>query len=261
MTIHVHIDAPSLHGKPIGLIGDTLAMVPFLLHFQKPVHVSGLFNRHVIPLLGDVPLTFDPDGSGAGADFTIGAQRLRDYCQATGWRHMAQGYFHQFGLPVPFLPITLPLVSSPCDFPPGIILSPFSVSDIGGNKVWMHERWVYVIQTLRRLGLADRVYVVGSWARGDSTSPYAVAGIRPMLDRPLTEVLDLLRKAPLVLSIDNGISHLAHFGGVTRHVMVYPDCLSPRWAEAPMASHVRGSIPASISVDQVLESAKQVLTA
>lgn len=260
MTVLVHIDAPRLYGKPIGLIGDTLAMVPFLLHFQQPVHVTGLFNRHVIPLLGDAPITFDPEGSGAGADFVIGAQRAWDHCQAKGWRHMAQVYFEQHGLPVPSLPITLPLVSSSCDLPPGIVISPFSVSDLGCNKLWLHERWVYVVQTLRRLGMADRAYVVGSWSSGDSTSPYAVAGIRPVLDRPLTEVLDLLRKAPLVLGIDNGIAHLAHFGGVKRHVMVYPDCLSPHWAESPRAQHVRGSTPANISVDQVLEAARRILS-
>jgi ADP-heptose:LPS heptosyltransferase len=86
-----------------------------------------------------------------------------------------------------------------------------------------------------------------------------VAGIQPVFDRPLSQVLDLMRQAPLVMTLDSGIGHLAHFGGVSRHVMIYANCLPGKFAEAPRALHVRGPMPAAISADQVLEAARQVL--
>ncbi len=255
----VHIEAPFLHGTPIALIGDGLAQVPFLRHLGK-IQVTGLFNRHILPLIEGLPIDFKPGlGSSVGADFVIGAQRSRDACQARGFTpHMAQGHFICNGLEPPALPIDVDLKSSPCRMPPGIVISPFSVSDIGQNKIWPHERWVHVVQALRKLGLAQEAYVVGSHP-GDSTEHYAVAGITPFFDRPLTHVLDLMRKSPLVMTLDNGIGHLAHFGGISRHVMIYADCLPPKFAEAPRAIHVRGPQPLAIYADQVLHAAREVL--
>lgn len=258
--IHIHVLAPPPHQ----LIGDSIAQVPFMRAVGAmrgdSVYVTGPFNRHVIPLLEGMPITFDPDATGTGADFTISAQGALGICMRSGFTlHMAQCYFRMFDQPVPDLPIDLPLCSEPCGLPPGLVISPFSFSDLGTNvKRWPHDRWVQVVQTLRRLGLADHVYVVGS-SQTDGTAPYAVAGIQPVFDRPLTQVLDLMRQAPLVMTLDSGMGHLAHFGGISRHVMIYANCLPGKFAEAPRALHVRGGMPATISADQVLEAAQQVL--
>ena len=81
-----------------------------------------------------------------------------------------------------------------------------------------------------------------------------------MFDRPLPQVLDLMRRSSLVMTLDNGIGHLAHFGGVDRHVMLYPDCLPLWFAESPNALLVRGGpTPAGIPVGRVIELARQVL--
>lgn len=257
---HIHIDAPFWQGRQIALIGDSLAAVPFLNSFSHRVRVTGLFNEHVKPLISHLPIDFEPPHvSSAGAHFTIGAQRARDTNQDTGSvLHMAQCHFHACSRPLPRLPIYPPMQAEPCDLPRGVVVAPFSFSDVGANKFWPHERWVHVIQTLRRLNLATHAYVLGSSAT-DSTAHYAVAGITPVFDRPLTQVLSLLRKATLVLTVDNGIAHLAHFGGVTRHVHIYPDTMLPRFAEAPMALHARGPTPAHISADRVTELATRVL--
>jgi Glycosyltransferase family 9 (heptosyltransferase) len=260
--IHVHVSSP----PPSQLIGDSLAQVPFMRAIAElrgeHVRVTGTFNKHVIPLLEGMPISFDYEGTGAGAEFVVSPMdaMLRHH-RLGSTLHMAQVYFDGYGLPVPALPIDLPLVSEPCGLPSGLVISPFSLSDFGTNtKRWPHERWVQVAQTLRRLGLADRIYVLGSHAN-DQVEPYAVAGIEPVFDRPLTQVLDLMRNATLFMSVDTGTAHIAHFGGVKRHVLIYPDCQPRNWAEAPRAIHVRGPRPADISVDQVLEAARRVLHA
>ena len=225
------------------------------------IRITGTYHEHVIPLLENLPFDFDRGGSPDGAEFSLHAQNALDTCiQSRFTLHMAQCYFRLAGRPVPALPIYLPLKSEPCGLAPGIVVSPFIVSDSGNNKLWPHDRWVHVIKTLRRLGLADRVYVLGAGA-GDfaSSEHYAVAGIEPVFNWALPKILDLLRSAPLVLTLDNCIGHLAHFGGVQRHFMIYPGCLAPKFAEAPRATIVRGHRPADVSVDQVLEAARQVL--
>jgi hypothetical protein len=261
--IHVHVNALLQYQ----LLGDSLAQVPFLQTLAaergERVRITGTYNEHVIPLLENLPIDFDRRGSPDGAEFSLHAQNALDTCIQSGFTlHMAQCYFRLAGRPVPTLPIYLPLKSEPCGLPPGIVLSPFSVSELGNNKFWPHDRWVHVVQTLRRLGLADRVYVLGA-GDGDaaSTHHYAVAGIEPIFNRRLPQVLDLMRNAPLVMTLDNGIGHIAHFGSIQQHVMIYPGCLAPKFAEAPRATIVRGPRPADVSADQVLEAARQVLDA
>ena len=252
-----------IHSKEM-LLGDCLAQLPFMCAVSNErgdrVHLTGEFNPHIAPLLEPLPIVFEPGGSGIGAEFTLNVWPAYQIGLQTKL-HLAQCYFQMFGWPIPALPIDLPFKTEPCGLPPGIVLSPFSVSDRGTNtKLWPHERWVQVIETLRRLGLADRAYLLGTH-KSDSAVPYAVAGIEQVFDRPLTQVLDLMRQAPLVMGVDTGTGHLAHLGGIKRHVMIYADCQPPIWAEAPRAIHVRGPRPANISVDQVLEAARQVLEA
>jgi ADP-heptose:LPS heptosyltransferase len=252
-----------IHSKET-LLGDCLAQLPFMCAVAEArgdrVRLTGDFNRHIAPLLEPLPIDFEPGGHGLSADFILQVWPAYETSLRTKL-HMVQCYFHIWQMPIPAVPIALPFKTEPCGLPPGIVLSPFSVSDRGSNtKLWPHERWVQVVQTLRRLGLADHVYLLGTH-KSDSTDPYAVADIEPVFDRPLTQVLDLMRQAPLVMGVDTGTGHLAHLGGIKRHVMIYPDCQPPIWAEAPRAIHVRGPRPTNITVDQVLEAARQVLEA
>jgi hypothetical protein len=80
-----------------------------------------------------------------------------------------------------------------------------------------------------------------------------------LFDRPLTEVLDLLKRSPLVMTTDNGVSHLAQIGGVSRHVLLYPDAMRKGWAEAPLALIARGATPGDIRPDAVVDLALRVL--
>jgi ADP-heptose:LPS heptosyltransferase len=252
----IHIHSPEM------LLGDCLAQLPFMCAVAEArgdrVRLTGEFNRHIAPLLEPLPIAFEPGGRRDSAEFVLEVWPAYQASLRTKL-HMVQSYFHICDWPIPAMPIDLPFKTEPCSLPPGIVLSPFSGSDLGTNtKLRPHDRWVQVIRTLRRLRLAEHVYLLGT-NKADSAAPYAVAGIEPVFDRPLTQVLDLMRQAPLVLTIDTGTGHLAHLGGVKRHVMIYADCQPPLWAEAPRATIVRGAKPANISVDQVLEAAHRVL--
>lgn len=244
------------------LLGDCLAQVPFMLAVSEgrgdSIRLTGRFNRHVVPLLEGLPIHFDPRGNGAGAEYDLRVNDSFLVFHKTGL-HMVQGYFHHFGMPVPEMPITVPFKAEPCGLPPGIVVSPFSGSDNGSNtKLWPHDRWVQAIQTLRQLGLADRVYVLGG-SPADQPAAYVAAGITSIFGRPMPQVLGLMQQAPLVMTIDTGTGHLAHYGGITKHLLVYPDCLPGNFAQAARAVHVRGPMPADITADQVVAVARGML--
>lgn len=280
--IHFHTATP--------LIGDSLVQVPFMQavagEYGGGARVTGDFNKGVIPLLKEPGFSFDFDGSGDGADFVLDpSEAYREYARSGHELHMAQCYFRMFGRPVPDLPLPIGFTSVRNDLLPGLVISPFSYSDVGTKtKVWPHDRWIQVARELLSEGLVDHAYVVGTSndrmvrpaqtdgsprqmiqnhrkAQGDSMEidGYEKAGIRPVFDQPLPYVLALLRKASLVLTLDNGIGHLAHFGGVKRHAMLYADWLPRRFAESHWAVHVRGFLPVDISVDQMLLAARQAM--
>ena len=98
--IHIHSRKP--------LLGDCLAQLPFMCAVAEArgdrVRLTGGFNRHIAPLLEPLPIVFEPEGSGTGAEFTLQAWPAYQ----TGLRtklHMVQCYFHDFGWPVPAMPI------------------------------------------------------------------------------------------------------------------------------------------------------------
>jgi hypothetical protein len=67
-----------------------------------------------------------------------------------------------------------------------------------------------------------------------------------------------MRCAALVISIDNGISHLAHFGGVSQHLLLAPACLPASFVANPRGRMIRG-VPIDITVQKVLEAAEEML--
>lgn len=244
------------------LIGDCLSTVPFMAYLcgkhQTEAVVSGEFNSLVAAILGpSYHFRFDEDPSvyQFEAVYSLSVAALFDLCSQV---HMCQSFFKTENLPVPELPLELDLLAKPCDLPPGLVISPYSRSNMpDNNKLWPHERWLEVVQTLRNMGIADRVYVVGASGYDDPTL-YIAAGVEPVFDRPLAMVLDLIRQAPMFLSIDNGISHLAHYGGVGRHVLLYPGCLPECWVRNPRAAIVRAPMPIDIQPAAIINAALQM---
>lgn len=281
--MHFHASAP--------LVGDSLAQVPFMRavgHERSGrALVTGDFNRGVIPLLKGSAFSFDLEASGEGADFILAPNAAyQEYVRSNHELHMAQCYFRMFGRAVPGLPVSIDMATETCDLAPGLVMSPFSHSDAGTRtKVWPHARWIQVAQSLLNEGTVEHAYVLGTSKDRTVNTPadagasprqtierhrkaqqeaveiggYEAAGIRPVFDQPLPYVLDLIRKAALVLTLDNGISNLAHFGGVKRHVLLYADWLPRRFTESHWATHVRGRLPIDVSVPQMLAAARQVM--
>ncbi len=100
------------------------------------------------------------------------------------------------------------------------------------------------------------VYVVGD--QGDQWEAIIGTRIVPLTDLPLTQVLSTLRSAKVFLSIDNGMSHLAHFGGVHKHVLLYPAITAPNAVVNPRAKVLIGR-PEDIAVSHVVAAARELL--
>lgn len=245
--------------SPRHLIGDSLSLLPFLLElsYQNDIEicVTGVFSEAVKPLIAHLPITFSPEPC-AKSDYATNVQDAFNLCHGPRRDlHMAQSYFAMNDMPVPELPIRLDLIESyQCPAPGTVIVAPFSRSDIGHNKLWYENRWAEVITALIRDG--ETVSVIGG--DEDDCSPYEAAGATAIKGYSLPNVLSLLWQTDLLLSIDNGISHLAHYGAVDRHVLLYPTCLSPNWARNPGATHVTGH-PRDISPRQVIDAATAIL--
>ena len=244
-----------------GLIGDALCHVPYMdflcrKHNSKAL-VFGLNPLVAAMLAPSYRFEFGPLRS----DQPIIRLSINDAFGYVNQCHMAQAFFKQHNAPLPPMPMTLDLMAELCGLPPGLVVAPYSRSNSpDNNKFWPHERWLEVISALRKERLVDRVYVVGA-SGPDNPAPYLAAGVEPVFDRPLAQVLHLMRQAPLFMSVEGGLSHLAHYGGVRRHVMLYPGCLPQTWARNPYAVLVTAKMPINVQVCDMAAGARQVLKA
>ena len=250
-------------GGQLNLIGDSLCALPWLRYCvekeqaQGVIFTGGGFCKAVRPLIANWGWVFrDESAQELGYETTdVPLHQVFQWCNQVNLNlHMAQGYFAIAGYPIPPLPISLPFREDDRDpFEGHIICSPFSRSDHQNNKLWPHARWVEVLNAVKgRRGVA----IIGSSA--DDWSDYIDTDFEILTDYPLPIILGALRRTPLFLSVDNGMSHLAHFGGVSRHGMIYPACLSESFVRNPLGVYVRGN-PLDVTVDQVVALAEQIL--
>lgn len=242
------------------LIGDALCAVPFILYLCQK-HAAGAFitdgfNVPVRDLIPSYPFEYREPTCAVEAVYELDIQAAwqMNFHKRWPW-HMAQMYFAYAGEPIPSLPMNYQMHAASCGLSPGIVLSPFSRTNApDNNKLWPHERWAEVIGTFK----LTPAYVIGT--DEDNFSAYeGLPNVIILRNRPLPEILTLLRQAHIVLSLDNGIGHLCHFGKVRRHVMLYADCLPPTLAENPFAVHVRGRMPIDIPVANVIDDINYVL--
>lgn len=242
-------------------IGDTLTVLPWILRLSELLHtriyIRGLFSDLVKPLLMGNRLRFDrPPAPGPVLEFTADIERAFHTAGRIGL-HMAQAYFLLSDIPMPPTPMTLPLYSEYSGVAPGFVIHPFTASDGGHTKEWWPERWVQVMSYLRDLGPESPIYIVGG--NDDDVSPYmTLRNTHAFVGRPLPQVLDLLRSATVFVSLDSGLSHLAHFGGVHRHILICGDVVPPTVAVNCRGRMIRG-VPASITSDDVISMIKDIL--
>lgn len=240
-------------------IGDSLCIVPAALQLARrtgrAVTLRGAFCPAVMPLLRGQPIRLDRGPAGAAtATARLDIQAVYERANRDN-AHMASGFCRCLGLPPPALPLDLGLAADDIGLPRGIVISPFSGSANGWYKVWPIARWRDLVRQLAARHPDAPLYVVG--AATDDVAPFLVLGVLPLVDFTLPEVLALLRAARVFVSIDNGLSHLAHFGAVARHVLLYPALLAPALVANPRAHTIRAA-PEAITVAQVLAGVEAV---
>lgn len=258
----VYVDASSL-----GRIGDALASLPYLRMLAEQdsgrqiAFINDTFCKPVRDLIADWGWRF---GSDVQAPLGIPVvqmdlHKVFNRCNVIQPDlHMAQGWFACANQPVSSLPIDLPFYIEEPERPwtrDEICISPFSRSDYKGNKLWPLDRWVEVANALAH-GRESYIRILG--ADSDHFGVFAGRGYSWAVGWPLPRVLGLLRRCKLFLSVDNGISHLAHFGGVAHHLLLAPKCLSESFVRNPRGRHIRDE-PAAIGIDQVVALAKEMM--
>ena len=239
-------------------IGDTLCVLPLIVQLAEScateVHVRGAFAEPVKALVGRLPICFDPPEEEPVIDIRVEIQKAYEQGRARD-QHMAVSICRLAGMRLPLLPVTLDLAVCSLGLPPGIVLSPFSGSKNPWYKVWPIERWLELTRHLTA-SRDEPVYVLG--ARDEDAGRFAGASARPLIGLPLPTLLQLMREAVLFVSIDNGLSHLAHFGSVPRHLLIYPALLPQHLVVNPRAQVLRGR-PQDISEAHVISLAEAMI--
>ena len=245
---HIPVD-----GGPLDLIGDAICALPYLRSVverekaEGVVFYGGKFCRSVRPLLADWGWCWEDGPEPPGTHLLdMPLHQVFQFCNTVNRAlHMCQGWYTLSQTPVPDLPIALPLAAEPVspDYDGALVVSPFSRTDHRNNKLWPYYQW---LQLIERIKGNRRVVIIGSAV--DIWPLFQDKSYTLCIDEPLPKVLSILRSASLFLSIDNGMSHLAHFGGVGRHVLLAPACLPESFVRNPRGRHIYGN-PLDISVD------------
>ena len=244
-------------------LGDALTCVPWLLALRRwreaEVYVEGPYNSSARMLVGDLPLIFERP-SGVEVEDHGDVVRIQDafeLCHAgSPDLHIAQAHFVLAGMAPPALPLRLPLRRAPSGLAPSAVIAPFSLHDRGRRRQWSERAWREVIAHLLEVRRFGVVYLIGS--ADDDPTPFACAGVVPILGRPLPQVADLLATAPMFISIDSGPSHMAQFLGQTRHLLICSDTFGERWACNPHGRQVRAPL-AELSAGQVISVVEEML--
>lgn len=140
-----------------------------------------------------------------------------------------------------------------------ILISPFSkscsVHTTGiPNKTLPWHKWEHIIKFLRTLG------PIGVLGGPDDRTPLTISEDEYYTGLSLNKVALMLRDAKLVVTIDNGISHLAATQ-LAPTVLFYPECLGTYWILPignPNASAIQID-PHKVAPGVLLKQAKEVI--
>ena len=249
MTVHIENENP--------LIGDALGSYPFILHFaaREKTYVTGTINSLVKDVVYAPDVIYATPQEPIRIKYTLHPQNSLNYSVAhPEANHMAQGYFGQFQLAVPSLPIRLPLRDQAVVEKFDIIISPFSFSDRSNVKKWPKDKWCEFIDHYKSK------YTIGVLGGPiDDFTPYIAAGAVPFQSRPLAEVYFLLKQAKVVVTVDTSINHMCHFGGISHHVLLFPRTLPRGFAESPLAHMVQQVSIHYTTVSEVIEATNKFL--
>ncbi len=169
--------------------------------------------------------------------------------------HMVQAWHWCLGLTVPLSwPRPALNINTDTKQDVDVFISPVSNSDAGtGLKVWPDDKWCRLIDVLLGAGLT--VAVGGQFSLGKSHRFWGDRAVLEVDAPPLRDLAANLRSARCVVTVDNGVGHLAYFLGVP-HVHLIPEAptLSAKeWVENKSGEgHVIYERFAYLTVEQVL---------
>jgi ADP-heptose:LPS heptosyltransferase len=124
----------------------------------------------------------------------------------------------------------------------------------GGVKDWPLDRWQALCQHLRKQGIQD-IVAVGS----EFDTQIRCAEFRNLYGLPIRIVAALMEQAACVVTLENGIGHLAHAVDAPM-VMIYSDVVPLGWAcpaEATRCKVLYGP-PTRTELDQVVAAVNEV---
>jgi len=249
-----------------GLVGDALSAIPYIMHHYAqdtagPSYIGMDFNPWVLEgirwpfYLRHLPgPSVPPEAKIIPVKPTI----AWNHGHSHGWPgHMAEMHFAAAKIKPERNVFAIPLKRAyNVNFFPDVVMAPFSITNSpDNNKKWPDHYWSDFIRWANQHGM--RVTVLGSAT--DDVSPYVAAGAEPFQGHPLAEVVDVLARCRLLVSVDTGIGHLGTMLNMRNHVMIYGRCLPPKFAETPFGQNVYGAFPRSIQPASVIAAAKKVL--
>lgn len=203
-----------------GLIGDSLTAFPALIELSKSTsfdlwlknkQVRSLWAKPDVRILDQEPDQYDR--------FNV-LLPFRKF--AFSGLHVVQGWFDNFGLPIPAAwapPDINVLKTEELDDVFDVVICPFSRSGGGGLKIVSFHKWDRVISTLAAAGL--RVAVAGCFSDEVDAEFWTDERVVKFDTMPLPELSGRLLAARCTVTIDTGLGHLAHLLGVP-HVHLIP---------------------------------------
>lgn len=255
------------------LIGDALSISPALIAWHKahphyqidlwtlPDHVATLY-----PFMG-VPLRVVTEEAGLHYPYDYEAKFDVNLAFQIGNKnqcHITEAYAAIINAPITSKqPVYVPHDDYQGGHETGMVLiSPFSrscASQTGepANKMLPWPIWRVVIRELERQ--VDRVFVLG--AADNYTEELGLPLTRYIVGRPLNEIALLLRDAKLLVTIDNGIAHLAASQNAWT-ALFYPACLGVHWIVPENPNQIAIQVdPATVPSIEILSFIRQVIKA
>lgn len=232
------------------------------VHYSEFMYLNGL-TKFTEDWLYSLPLDFSEPA-------TLYKFDMNQMCttEEVFHEHIATGFSKLLKIPIQSIRPRIHLTEEEREFAASLVQAPYAVlsmhsnsnpkreSGEGGKKDWPRERWEETCKRLREAGIEDIVAVGSEFDTRERNVHW-----RNLYGLPIRIVGALMERAACVLTLENGIGHLAHAVDANM-VMLYSDIVPLGWAnpaEATNCEVLYGS-PLDASVDQVGEALDNVLS-
>jgi len=242
------------------LVGDSLVTFPFIQKvsessseqsflFMKNWWVQKLMPSHYnIKPIGEMTLN---DAKLNHKVYVLDIQDVfRKYCMTD---HPTIGFFKLHGIDIPTTDwAILPDISFDNNAAPDkqydVVISPYSVSG-ANNKTWPKEKWNELIKKLNGYSIC----VLGS-----AIDEQIYEGVDYVFGMGASEVCAIMNRAMCVITVDNGIGHMAHSINKGNHLFLYSSAVIKGWSNYPQSDFIYKKMN-EIEVSEVLCRTKSII--